>query len=538
MRTLVLGLDGACLPVLERVFQRDGAPGLETLVGRGYAGELQSGIPPWTPSAWPTLFTGTNPGRHGVYGFLEFDGYDWGVADRSSVQEYALWEILDDHDYTSVVVNVPMTHPPREIDGAVVPGYIGPDDPECVPADALEAVRAELGEYSIYPPKGDHVTREEHVAACRDLARSRGVAFRTLADRFDPEFGFLQFQVTDTVFHEHPSEWDAVTSIYEAVDEQITAVLEACQPRNVLVVSDHGMGEYTGVEFRINDFLRDRGYIETRRDGEGMPSFDAIERNELRTDDGGGADTGVLTRLARTAARFGVTSQRLQRVLSPLGLDEWVAAQVPTDAVRAATERVDFANSTAYCRSRIELGVRINLEGREPAGVVPRSDYERVRETLVQELRAVRTPDGEPVFELVAPREEVFGGPRLTDAPDVVTIPAEFDHFLSGTLHGEQFGSPSEPWNHKRDGLLVAVGDDLATDAMSGAERAHILDVAPTVLGTFDITPTDRMDGRALGLVEARASEPYQQFEPAESDSTRGETVEQHLSHLGYLEDV
>ncbi|WP_336003500.1 alkaline phosphatase family protein [Halorientalis halophila] len=537
MQTLLLGLDGACLPVLEPLIEDGTVPTLGSLSRGGYADGLTSQLPPWTPSAWPSLYTGVNPGKHGVYGFLSFEGYDWTVVDRSDVDEFAIWELLDHQGHDSVVVNVPVTHPPRPIDGAVVPGYVAPENPTTVPEDAL--AMADAPDYEIYPPKAHEVSRDEQVAAFERLARSRGRVFENLVAEVDPAFGFLEFQVTDTVFHERPGDWEAVESVYAAVDETISRVLDVCEPRNVLVVSDHGIGEYAGYEFRANDFLRERGDVTATAEAEGMPSWDSIARNQLRN--GHNPDEhepGLLERAVATAARVGVTSQRIERVLEPLGLADAVTAIAPTDAIRAGTEQVDFRASKAYVRDRIELGVRINLAGREPDGVVQPEEYDAVRAELIDALSAVETPEGRPVFQSVYPREEVYEGPHLEDAPDIVLEPAGFEHFLSGALRGEQFDAPREPWNHKRTGLLIATGEDVSPEAMETADRPHIFDVAPTVLATFGVPPGDRMDGRALPLVERLDSQPYPEFNARDIRQRDSGTVEQHLANLGYLEDV
>ena len=46
-------------------------PRLARLRERGASGTLRSTIPTYTPPAWTSSLTGVNPGRHGVYGFVE-----------------------------------------------------------------------------------------------------------------------------------------------------------------------------------------------------------------------------------------------------------------------------------------------------------------------------------------------------------------------------------------------------------------------------------------------------------------------------------
>jgi len=563
VRTLLVGIDAACLPVLEPLFDDDVTPTLADLVEGGAHGPLESQVPPWTPSAWPSIYTGTNPGKHGVFDFLSFDGYDWEVVNATHVRERTVWELLDRHDRSSVVVNAPVTYPPRPFDGALVPGYVAPEDPTCHPEGLLADVRSAVDDYRVYP-------REYTVEAFREVARQRGAAFRYLADRFDPDFGFLQFQVTDTVFHRIPED-EAVRAVYEAVDEAVADALDACDPENVLVVSDHGMGRYDGYEFRPNEFLREAGYVETVRGGEGMPTWSGVRDRKLKAgEDATGSTTGDATdgdvagdaatgdataptaddsgvggaalddpvgragqRLVAGAARLGLTTQRLGAALERVGLADAVAAVVPQRWVKAGSEQVDFPASTAYVRSRTECGVRLDVVGREPDGTVPPDEYEPVRREVIDALAAVETPDGEPVFEEVAPREAYFAGPEADRAVDVVTVPAAFDHLLSTTLAGSQFGPPAEPYNHKRHGVVAVRGPAAADCDLAGA---HVFDVAPTVLATFGLAADERMDGTSL--VPGPGEREYPDFEPEAVDRAAPDdgTVEERLADLGYLE--
>jgi predicted AlkP superfamily phosphohydrolase/phosphomutase len=536
LRTLLVGIDAACLPVLDPLFEAGALPTLETLFEDGVAGRLESQIPPWTPSAWPSLYTGVNPGKHGVFDFLTFDGYDWDVVNHSHVREHALWELLDRRGLSSVVVNVPVTYPPREFDGALVPGYTAPEDPDCHPKGLLDDLRAAVGGYSVYAPgELSDRSRAETIDGYREAARMRGEAFRYLADRFEPAFGFVEFQYTDTVFHELPEDEAAIRAAYAAVDEQIGAILDDCDPDTVVVASDHGIGEYDGYEFRVNEFLRNRGHAETTRGGGSLPSWSSVVRNNLMQ---GEADADraptLLERALDLAARAGLTSQRLGAALEAVGLDEFALEHVPDDAIRAGTERVDFPASAAYMRSRIECGIRLNVAGREPEGVVAPEEYEAIRESLIEALRELRTPDGEAVFDAVVPREAVFDGPYVEDAADVLLVSADYDHYLSALLRGEEFGEPWQSHNHKRYGVVAAAG--AGVDASADVGDAHLFDVAPTVLATLGVPASERMDGRPLPFVDAVGTERYPDFEGGPDAETADRDVEQRLSDMGYLE--
>lgn len=537
LETLVVGIDGACERVLDPLFAAGELPTLARIFEDGTAGTLESQIPPWTPSAWPSLYTGTNPGKHGVFGFLDFEDYDWSVVNASDVQERTLWEYADLHDLTSVVVNAPVTYPPPEIDGAVVPGYLAPENPQCHPAGLLDDIKDAIGGYSVYASleSENEASTEERVAEYREHARMRGAAFRYLADRFEPAFGFLQFQHTDTILHECPDDWEAVAAVYGAVDRQVGEILDACDPDTVFVVSDHGLGPYEQ-RVRINDVLRDVGYVSAARGGDGMPSWASIRDEQLK-DGGPGTrrDRNWIEQAMAVGAAIGLTTQRVGGVLERAGLRDIVERHVPVSVIRAASEQVDFARSKAYARSRVECGIRINLEGREPEGVVSPEEYDAVREDIITQLSALESPTGEPVFEEVGFREEYFHGPQADRAVDVVAVPRDFDYSVTTWLMGDHFADPEPPgWDHKRDGVLAAVGDGI--DTATNPTDAHIFDVAPTVLATLGIRRNERMDGKTLPFVDNPGEKSYPSFEPESEATVDDPDVEAQLADLGYLD--
>ncbi|AHF99754.1 phosphodiesterase [Halostagnicola larsenii XH-48] len=537
--TLLIGIDAGCIPVFDRLSEAGLIPTIDRLCTDGVRAPLESQIPPWTPSAWPSIYTGVNPGQHGVVGFVGYDGYDYHVSSNEDVREHSIWDLLDRHGHSSVIVNAPVTHPPDEFNGAVIPGFLGPENPPCHPAGLLDDVREAIGDYRVYPSytrDDETVSEREKIGEYLNLVEMRGAAFRYLVDEFEPEFGFLQFQKTDTVFHEFEGEQEKVDAVYEETDKQIAKTLEACDPDRIFLVSDHGMGPYEGHEFRVNEYLRDQGYIETMIGGKGMPSWTPMRRRLREGEEVETWEPGATARAASIAAQFGVTANRIREALERVGLADIAIKYAPGGVSRTANEQVDFAESKAYLRARTELGVRINLEGREPDGVVPPEEYEAVRDELIRDLEAVETPEGEPVFETVEPREEYFHGECVEETVDIVTIPADFEHALTEQLGGDGYFGPVEPWNHKIDGIFAAAGAGIDEEAT--IDRAHLYDVAPTVLAAMGVPYSDRMDGEVVPVVDSVDPVTYPAYSESESreQPEANEDVTERLADLGYMD--
>lgn len=535
MKALLIGIDAGCLPVFEQLYEEDVIPRIESVCTNGVCGPLESQIPPWTPSAWPSVYTGVNPGKHGIFGFIGFDGYDYHVVTGSDVHAHRLWTLLDYQDLSSVIVNVPVTHPPDPVDGAIIPGFIGPENPPCHPEGILEEVRDAIGEYRVYPKyarEDDTYTDEEKMNEYCTLVSMRGRAFRYLADRFEPEFGFIEFQKTDTVFHEFVGDWEKVKQVYKETDWQIGQIIDKHDPETIFIASDHGMGRYERDEFRVNSYLRDHGYVETKQGGAGMPTW-----NQMRTDLRAGdqvrtEEHTTIKKFTASLAEKGITPNRVAQLLEQVGLAEFARKYAPSGIVRAGAEQVDFPASTAFMRARTELGIRLNVAGREPSGIISPEEYEDVRTDLIELLRSASTPNGAPVFQEVVPREEYFHGSKAEKAVDIVTVPNNFQHFMSAQIRDELFGPPTEPWNHKLEGIFAAKGNGINDTAV--LDDPHLLDVAPTILSALGIPLHHQMDGKTLPVVSPTPVEEYPEYSPAEFSEV-SDGVEDRLADLGYM---
>ena len=66
-------------------------------------------------------------------------------------------------------------------------------------------------------------------------------------------------------------------------------------------------------------------------------------------------------------------------------------------------------------------GVRINLKGREPNGIVQSEEYDEVRNRIIEAMRlTIDEEEGIRVFERIYRREDIYSGAYTKDAPDII----------------------------------------------------------------------------------------------------------------------
>jgi predicted AlkP superfamily phosphohydrolase/phosphomutase len=161
---------------------------------------------------------------------------------------------------------------------------------------------------------------------------------------------------------------------------------------------------------------------------------------------------------------------------------------------------IDWAGTTAWGEGGYYARVFLNVEGREPTGVVPAADYEAVRDDLAARLAAIPDDEGRPMATHVFKPEEVY--PEVGGvAPDLIVIFGDLLWRSVGTIGGDEGvhtlenDTGPDDANHAQEGLLIAAGPGVSA---RGTLDAHLLDVAPTVLELLGLPVPDDMRGQSL----------------------------------------
>src|SRR5215210_2841569 len=95
-RAGVIGLDGAAWHLLDPLIEKGLMPRLASLRERGASGTLKSTVPTYTPPAWTSAATGVNPGRHGIYGFIEGHAqHDQQLVHSGRIRSATIWEMAN-----------------------------------------------------------------------------------------------------------------------------------------------------------------------------------------------------------------------------------------------------------------------------------------------------------------------------------------------------------------------------------------------------------------------------------------------------------
>ena len=125
----MVGFDGASPNILEPWVREGKLPIFEKIMKNGVYGKLNSTIPNTTVPAWPSFYTGKNPGGTGIFYFEEVqEGKDANIVTMDSVKSACIWDYFDLNKIKSFIMGIPVTYPPPKTNGIMVSGPLSPGE--------------------------------------------------------------------------------------------------------------------------------------------------------------------------------------------------------------------------------------------------------------------------------------------------------------------------------------------------------------------------------------------------------------------------
>jgi predicted AlkP superfamily phosphohydrolase/phosphomutase len=165
---------------------------------------------------------------------------------------------------------------------------------------------------------------------------------------------------------------------------------------------------------------------------------------------------------------------------------------VPPDRKRGLDE-ID-PSSVAYSLDPGRVAIRVR--GREKDGpVAPGAEYEDLRNEIAAAALEWRDPDsGEPIFQAALKREEIYHGPYLEQAADLILAPHD-GYDPKGPLYKEGLTYKGEELvgMHTHDDAMLYVGGRSIPQT-----RFSVLRVMPTILDLMGLPLPPHLDGSSL----------------------------------------
>ncbi len=428
-RCLVLGLDGLPLSLAKSLALSGSLPNLARLALDDRAAEIDAELPELSPVNWTSFATAQGPGVHGVFGFTTIDpaSYALSMTDAADVKAPTIFHQLGQRGLTSSIINLPHAYPVTPLRGAIISGFVSPELSRAVHPPLLRSFLARNG-YLLEADTTRGAKDPEHLLAqLRKTLASREYALDLLWKGGDFDLFALILTETDRIMHfffpaledpDHPLH-DAFLDllvVWDALIGKFLGLYNALpEPKRLLVFADHGFASLKA-EVDLNAFLMREGLLRL------------APRGAAARDDEGEWDSKAM--LPHQSAAFALDPGRIY----------------------------------------------IHTKERFARGVFHQYVAETLRLELREKLMAL-TFEGEPVMEAVHFPEDIYEGPCVRHAPDLVCV-ARPGFSLTGKFNRTDIFAPPERYG--RFGCHTAHGA-IFVDS-HGAKPARLRETGAAVL--------------------------------------------------------
>jgi predicted AlkP superfamily phosphohydrolase/phosphomutase len=455
-RVAVIGLDCGT-PQLLFDSLKDEVPNINKLLERSMWGELESITPPITVPAWACAMSGKTPGQLGIYGFRNrkdntYDGLS--IATSDAVKEPQVWDMLGAQGKRSLLIGVPPGYPPKPVEGWRVSCFLTPPSAKSYtwPPELAAEIEEEVGEYIFDIPNFreqgfEHVHQqvyamtERRFKVARRLIKNKPWDYFMLVEMGPDRLHHVFWHFCDPAHPKYepgnPFE-TAFRDYYRYLDKEVGSLLELIPDDAVtILMSDHGARPMIG-GVCFNDWLQREGF------------------------------------LTLTGAPDG-----------------------PTPIAKAP---IDWSKTVAWGDGGYYGRLFLNVQGREPNGLIAPGDYDRVRDDLTQRLEALVDHEGKPMGTVVHRPENIYPEVRGV-APDLIVYFGDLEWRSVGTIGtGDVYTFENDTGpdgaNHAQYGVFAMAG---APGQPNGRQDGlRLVDVGPTIMKLYGLEAPGDATGRSM----------------------------------------
>jgi predicted AlkP superfamily phosphohydrolase/phosphomutase len=456
-RLVVIGLD-CVTPQLLYGDWLDEMPNIKRLVTGGFSGNLYSTVPPITVPAWMSMMTSQDPGMLGCYGFRNRKSHDYEdlyTTNANNITAKTVWNHLSRNRLRSLILGVPLTYPPKALNGILVSCFLTPskDVAFTSPADYRTTLeRAAGGDYIIDVKDFRTSNKLRLLEQLYTMTQHRFDAFRHMTKTEPWDFAMMVEMGPDRLHHGFWRYGDKTHRLYEAgnpyenaihdyyiyMDEEIGKTVDALPTdTSVMVVSDHGAKGMKGA-ICVNEYLIREGILAVR--------------------------------------------------------------DYPTEPTPLQPAMIDWTKTQAWGEGGYYSRIYLNVEGREPQGTILAGEYDAFRRSLKKKLESIPDENGKPIGTRAFLPEETYKECRNIP-PDLIVHFGDLDWRSAGTIghrsiHIFENDTGPDDANHAQEGIFIWHRPQ--SELGGRGHTISIYDVAPSILDFFGIEIPVEMIGKPL----------------------------------------
>ena len=503
---LIIGIDGGTWDILKPAINEGFMPNLKSIIEKDSHGTLKSVIPAITPAAWSSFQTGKNPGHNGVYDFQQWitNTLSSKVVNSTNITN-TIWELASNAGKKVGVLNVPMTYPPKIINGNMVTGLLTPNlsSSFTFPAEFKQQLFEKIPDYQILNFESSFIklseidledflekmimNLEHRLKACKFMLQEQNCC-----DLF-----MVHFQASDVVQHvlwgymlpEHPLfDKDKQQTIYKnfynkldvAIQESIDAFQANCnKEHSTFIISDHGF-QSNYHHFNLTSWLAENDFVS--QEYVNFHTKQRLLKNNKDTQKKNSPST-----IVKLAKKIGI-GKLASKFLSKESVKQ---LEIKTNLKK---EKYDYQNDKVKFLHSCREGFIFILE-QDP------EKKQTIIDDIINKLSKVKDPKtGKIIAQNIFKANEIYKGDNIALMPDITIVPIENWTYVNMPENPDfiidvDFESTLHIGTHSPDGIIAIHGPHVTNSEIIDAE---IIDIAPTIAWLLNIDTNIEFDGKIL----------------------------------------
>ncbi|KYK27619.1 hypothetical protein AYK20_02510 [Thermoplasmatales archaeon SG8-52-1] len=472
---LVIGIDGACWPLIIKMIDAGELPNIKNLRENGVWGDMKSCIPPITYPAWKCYSTGKNPGKLGVFWweYLDIENKKSIIPDSRSFDSKEIWDYLNDKDITTGIIGMPTTYPPKKVKGFMISG--GPDVGEkdfTYPKSIEKEVKDKYGYFPNFFDKIIQINEENKQKVADICLKQIDSNFKTSVGLYEKEKpDFLQvctYTINGPLQHFFYDD-EPTKKAWRVVDSYIGLLKDKFQ--YVIIHSDHGTSPMKK-QFFINAWFKKEGYLFRKKSLGDFFIKIGLDR--------------ILNFLEKTNLSDLLIKLKIFQSFSTLIPDK--KGLFGETEGKAIFQKVDWKKSKVVGSAQGPIYLNNSI--------LTEDEKSRLKDEIIRKLESFKDPEtGKNPIDKVYRREDIYSGKYTNKAPELIALDSDEYHNKGGIRIDVLFRESIWKGNNSINGLFVISGKDIKKGKNIDIE---IFDLAPTILHIFGLpVPTD-IDGKVL----------------------------------------
>lgn len=411
-RNIIIGLDGVPFGMLEKFARTGVMPNTAAIIDKGFFTPMYSSVPEISSVAWSSIVTAVNPAKHGVFGFIDLHPNSYNMR-FPNFSDLKAEPFWNQTAGRSVIINVPSTYPVRRMNGVHISGFVSIDFEKSVYPRSLQQKLKKLDYRLDVDAQQAHNSMQLFIEDIDKTLDARIEAYKYLWDSEDWQNFMLVFTGTDRLMH----------FLWNAYEDQTH------QYHDFFI--EHFRKIDTAIGRIINDINEDDTLIMLSDHGFERLEKDIYINHLLMTE-------GFLTFKSGTPPKLGN--------ICP--------------GTRA------FALDPAR--------IYINQKGKYPAGSVNPQEKQACIKDLEDLFDSLKI-EGRKVIKYIYRKEQVYKGPYLDEAPDLILI-ADRNFNLKGAMTSNELVAKGPfTGKHTYEDAFLLIRDNTDTSAL-GQEHISVVD--------------------------------------------------------------